>query len=93
MTFLSCHGKLRCMLPPLFSGLLAIQGSKRAMTSRFVTLFEKKARFYSSWNYRVDPVSGNISARGKRMSDHSVDFGFLVIDSKFVGGLVVGDED
>ena len=65
----------------------------RAAASSFFSLFDEGARFYSTWNYKIDASTRNLTYSGKPMLANSLESGLLVVDSSAVGCLLVGDED
>lgn len=63
------------------------------LASSFLYLFEENAKFYSTFKYKIDPVSGFITYLGRGLLGSSYESGFFVVDSTQIGCLLVGDED
>ena len=65
----------------------------QTVASSFLCLFDQSAQFYSTYKYKIDPVSGHITYVGSSLLGNSLESGFFVVDSAQVGCLLVGDED
>lgn len=64
----------------------------RQSADAFLGLFDRTARFYSTFQFKQQP-NGTRVAVGRALLHSSIESGFLVIDEQRVGCLLYGDED